>query len=236
MKQPWLAINHPKGTNQYETSPNDFATIPAFLLLTNIPMARRSPGKTTSKNSGSGRIRIIAGDWRGRKLPVADLPGLRPTSDRIRETVFNWLAPYIPGARVLDCFSGTGALSLEALSRGATEAVILEMATPAVKILKNNLALLKASNGHVFGTDSLRFLSQPAEQPFDVIFLDPPFRQGLLEETCRLLSENNYLFADTIIYVEVEKELNPLPVPETWRLINSKKAGQISFNLLQVEH
>ena len=197
-------------------------------------MARRSPGKTTSKNSGSGQIRIIAGDWRSRKLPVADLPGLRPTSDRIRETVFNWLAPYIPGARVLDCFSGTGALSFEALSRGAKEAVMLEMATPAVKTLKSNLALLKANNGNVVGTDSLRFLSQPAEQPFDVIFLDPPFRQRLLEETCQLLSENNYLHEDSIIYVEVEKELNPLPVPAEWRLIKSKNAGQVSFNLLQV--
>ena len=196
-------------------------------------MARRSPGKTSPKG-GSGQIRIIAGDWRGRKLPVADIPGLRPTSDRVRETVFNWLAPYIPGARVLDCFSGTGALSLEALSRGAREAVMLEMATPAVNTLKSNLAMLKAGNGNVVDTDSLRFLNQPAEQPFDVIFLDPPFRQGLLEETCRLLSDNNYLHADSIIYVEVEKELNPLPVPETWQLIKSKNAGQVSFNLLRV--
>ncbi|MET4756726.1 16S rRNA (guanine(966)-N(2))-methyltransferase RsmD [Endozoicomonas sp. NE40] len=182
--------------------------------------------------AGGGQIRIIAGDWRGRKLPVADLPGLRPTSDRVRETVFNWLAPYIPGARVLDCFSGTGALSLEALSRGAKEAVMLEMATPAVKTLKSNLSLLKADNGQVMGTNTLQFLSKPCPEPFDVIFLDPPFRQGMLEETCRLLQDNGYLHEQTILYIEVEKELDPLPVPQGWQLLKSKQAGQVSFNLL----
>ena len=194
-------------------------------------MARKTPGKPSGKG-GSGQIRIIAGDWRGRKLPVADLPGLRPTSDRVRETVFNWLAPYIPGARVLDCFSGTGALSLEALSRGAKEAVMLEMATPAVKTLKSNLTLLKASNGHVHGTNTLQFLNTPCTEPFDVIFLDPPFRQGMLEETCRLLQENGYVHEQTVIYVEVEKELDPLPVPEQWQRLKTKRAGQVSFNLL----
>ena len=195
-------------------------------------MARKASGKPSAKG-GSGQIRIIAGDWRGRKLPVADLPGLRPTSDRVRETVFNWLAPYLPGARILDCFSGTGALSLEALSRGAKEAVMLEMATPAVKTLKSNLALLKADNGLVIGTNTLQFLSKPSSEPFDVIFLDPPFRQGMLEETCRLLQDNGYLHEQTILYIEVEKELNPLPVPQSWQLLKSKQAGQVSFNLMR---
>ena len=194
-------------------------------------MARKASGKPSGKG-GSGQIRIIAGDWRGRKLPVAELPGLRPTSDRVRETVFNWLAPYIPGARVLDCFSGTGALSLEALSRGAKEAVMLEMATPAVKMLKSNLTLLKADNGQVHGTNTLQFLSKPCTEPFDVIFLDPPFRQDMLEETCRLLQENGYVHNQSILYIEVEKELDPLPVPEQWQRLKNKQAGQVSFNLL----
>ncbi|AMO58404.1 hypothetical protein GZ77_19210 [Endozoicomonas montiporae] len=194
-------------------------------------MARKTPGKASSRG-GSGQIRIIAGDWRGRKLPVADLPGLRPTSDRVRETVFNWLAPYLPGARVLDCFSGTGALSLEALSRGAKEAVMLEMATPAVKMLKSNLSLLKADNGQVVATNSLQFLSKSCVEAFDVIFLDPPFRQGMLEETCHLLQTNGYVHEQTIVYVEVEKELDPLPVPDNWQPLKSKQAGQVSFNLM----
>ena len=195
-------------------------------------MARKAPGKPSSKG-GSGQIRIIAGDWRGRKLPVADLPGLRPTSDRVRETVFNWLAPYIPGARVLDCFSGTGALSLEALSRGAKEAVMLEMATSAVKTLKSNLTLLKASNGQVHSTNTLLFLSKPCAEPFGYHFPGPlPSVRACWKKLACLLHENGYVHEQTVIYVEVEKELDPLPVPEQWQLLKTKQAGQVSFNLL----
>lgn len=109
---------------------------------------------------------------------------------------------------------------------------MLEMATAAANTLKSNLALLKADNAQVFSTNSLQFLTQPAQEPFDVIFLDPPFRQDLLEETCRLLTKNNYLHAESIIYIEVEKGLTPLPVPNHWKLLKSKTAGQVSFNLL----
>ena len=191
--------------------------------------------KPASQHSG-GQLRIIAGEWRSRKLPVADLPGLRPTPDRVRETVFNWLAPYVPGAKVLDCFSGTGALSLEALSRGASEAVMLEMATPAANTLKSNLVTLNAKNGQVINTDSMKWLKQPAQTPYDVIFLDPPFRKDLLKETCQLLEDNGYLDDNTLIYIEVEKELLPLPVPESWSNLRQKNAGQICFSLWRSMH
>ena len=105
------------------------------------PSARRQ--NSSPQQKGAGQLRIIGGEWRSRRLPVADLPGLRPTSDRVRETVFNWLMPYVPGANLLDCFTGSGALSLEALSRGASSATMLEFAAPAVKVLKENLATLK---------------------------------------------------------------------------------------------
>ena len=193
-------------------------------------MARRKPAK--SGKSDQGQIRIIAGDWRGRKLPVANVPGLRPTPDRVRETVFNWLMPYLPGARVLDCFSGTGALSFEALSRGAKEAVMIEQASAAASALKDNLSLLKASNGTVVESSALVFLKRPCPEPFDVIFLDPPFRQGMLKDTCQMLHDNGYLHDQSILYIEVEKELNPLPVPDNWQILKFKQAGQIAFQLL----
>lgn len=183
------------------------------------------------KGKGAGQLRIIAGEWRGRKLPVADLPGLRPTSDRVRETVFNWLNMYIPGAHVLDCFSGTGALSLEALSRGAASAVMLEKAGPAAQTLRANLATLKSDKGQVFNIDSLQWLQQAARKSFDVVFLDPPFRMDLLPNTCELLERNGYLNENSLIYVEAEKELPPFPVPCSWQPLKSKTAGQVCFTL-----
>lgn len=190
-----------------------------------------APRSPSPKGKGSGQLRIIAGEWRGRKLPVADLPGLRPTSDRVRETVFNWLNISVPGAHILDCFSGTGALSLEALSRGAASAVMLEKAGIAAQTLKNNLSLLKSDNGHVINTDSLQWLQQSAPQTFDLVFLDPPFRLDLLETTCTLLEANGYLNENSLIYIEAEKELLPLPVPTNWQPLKSKTAGQVCFTL-----
>lgn len=191
-----------------------------------------SGSKSTSPaGKGSGQLRVIAGEWRGRKLPVADLPGLRPTSDRVRETVFNWLSMYVPGAHVLDCFSGSGALALEALSRGAESAILLEKASVAAQTLKSNLNTLKCGTGKVINTDSLNWLQQKAPQTFDLVFLDPPFRMGLLEETSTLLEENGYLNENSLIYVEVEKELSPIPVPENWQLLKNKTAGQTCFML-----
>lgn len=182
-----------------------------------------------------GKLRIIAGQWRGRKLPVAEQPGLRPTSDRVRETVFNWLAMAVPGARVLDCFTGTGALSLEALSRGAASSVMLEKSPMTIKVLNDNLALLKASNAQTVQIDSLEWLKRPAKEPFDLIFLDPPFRMDLLEPACQLLEDNGYLTEDSLIYIETEKELSP-SLPVHWLPLKSKTAGQVCFSLWSPNH
>ncbi|WP_257263323.1 16S rRNA (guanine(966)-N(2))-methyltransferase RsmD [Endozoicomonas sp. ONNA2] len=182
-------------------------------------------------HTGGGQLRIIAGEWRSRKLPVANVPGLRPTSDRVRETVFNWLAMVTPGARVLDVFSGTGVLSMEALSRGASSALLLEKSPVAANVLKSNLAMLKAGRAKVVESDSLTWLKQPAETSFDLIFLDPPFRMNLLEPACQLLESNGYLNENSLIYIEVEKELAPLPIPKNWQLEKSKNAGQVNFSL-----
>ncbi len=199
-------------------------------------MARRPSAKRQSspQSNNGGQLRIIGGEWRSRRLPVADLPELRPTSDRVRETIFNWLTPYVSGARILDCFSGTGALSLEALSRGASSATMLEFAAPAVKVLRENLSSLKTDKADVIQTDSLKWLQQKTDQAFDLIFLDPPFRKDFLKDICSLLNENGYVDENTLIYIEVEKELSPLPVPGDWSVMKSKTAGQLSYHLLQV--
>ncbi|EOV9673369.1 16S rRNA (guanine(966)-N(2))-methyltransferase [Cronobacter turicensis] len=181
-------------------------------------------------SSGSGQIRIIGGQWRGRKLPVPDSPGLRPTTDRVRETLFNWLAPYLVGARCLDCFAGSGALGLEALSRYAANATLLEMERGVAQQLQKNLATLKSSAAKVVNTNTLNFLSQNGE-PHDIVFVDPPFRKGLLEETLNLLETRGWLAPQALIYVESEVE-NGLPlVPASWQLHREKVAGQVAYRL-----
>jgi len=142
------------------------------------------------QGKSSGKIRIIAGKYKGRKLPVLMAEGLRPTTDRVKETVFNWLMPYISQANCLDCFAGSGSLGFEALSRGADQVTLVELNRSAVKQLLDNKALLKADNLTVIHSDALVFLKEdflkPSSassdsKPFDLVFLDPPFRQQLVE-------------------------------------------------------
>ncbi|MCU6681034.1 MULTISPECIES: 16S rRNA (guanine(966)-N(2))-methyltransferase [Leclercia] len=180
--------------------------------------------------AAAGQIRIIGGQWRGRKLPVPDSPGLRPTTDRVRETLFNWLAPSMVDARCLDCFAGSGALGLEALSRYAASATLLEMDRSVSQQLQQNLASLKATHANVVNTNALAFLAQ-AGTPHDVVFVDPPFRKGLLEETLTLLENNGWLANDALIYVESEVENGLPPVPAHWDLHREKVAGQVAYRL-----
>lgn len=185
-------------------------------------------------HSGSGQIRIIGGQWRGRKLPVPDSPGLRPTTDRVRETLFNWLAPVMVDARCLDCFAGSGALGLEALSRYAASATLLEMDRAVAQQLQKNLATLKAGNANVVNTNTLAFLAQTGT-PHSVVFVDPPFRKGLLEETLRLLENHGWLADEAYIYVESEVENGLPPVSNNWSLYREKVAGQVAYRLYQRE-
>lgn len=181
-------------------------------------------------SSGSGQIRIIGGQWRGRKLPVTDSPGLRPTTDRVRETLFNWLAPHMVDARCLDCFAGSGALGFESLSRYAAHATLLEMERAVAQQLQKNLATLKAANGQVVNTNTLNYLNQTGT-PHDIVFVDPPFRKGLLDETLNLLEKNGWLADDALIYVESEVENGMPSVPASWHLHREKVAGQVAYRL-----
>ena len=172
--------------------------------------------KAARKGAGN-TLRIIGGQWRGRKLRFADGEGLRPTTDRVRETLFNWLQPVIGGARCLDLFSGSGALGLEALSRGAGEVAFIERNPTAVKALRENLALLGAANAEVHQGDALIWLRGKAH-PFDVVFLDPPFRQDLLAPALKLLAEGGWLADHARIYIELESEQGEPELPEGWEL------------------
>lgn len=194
-------------------------------------MAKFSPRSAARKPqpAAAGQIRIIGGQWRGRKLPVPNSPGLRPTTDRVRETLFNWLAPVIQGARCLDCFAGSGALGLEALSRYAGSATLLEFERPVAQQLEKNLALLQG-HGQVVNTNTLNWLAGNGE-PFDVVFLDPPFRKGLLADTVQLLEQQGWLADEAWVYVEAEAESAAADVPANWALHREKVAGQVAYRL-----
>ncbi|WP_428614046.1 16S rRNA (guanine(966)-N(2))-methyltransferase RsmD [Pseudoalteromonas sp.] len=192
--------------------------------------------KATNNKSANGFIRIISGQFRGRKLPVKDVQGLRPTTDRIKETVFNWLMQDTRGAAVLDCFAGSGGLGFEALSRFAQRATFFELDKGAAIQLKENISTLKLDNAVIKQDNSLSLLANNAQnEQFDLVFVDPPFRQNLAEKTCFLLEENNWLTAQALIYVEVESELNSLDIPDNWMLLKEKTAGQVICRLYQRE-
>lgn len=188
--------------------------------------------KSTVKNAkASNQLRIIGGLWRGRKLSFPDVDGLRPTGDRIRETLFNWLAPDIQGAHCLDLFAGSGALGLEALSRGAASSWLLEKSPIAAQQLNSNLQLLQATNGKVEQVDSLAWLnSQPPVQRFDIVFIDPPFALDLWDQIVTALEAGNWLSDAAIIYLEAPRAAH-LQLPANWQLHRDKQAGQVSFRM-----
>ncbi|OOE35220.1 16S rRNA (guanine(966)-N(2))-methyltransferase RsmD [Salinivibrio kushneri] len=197
-------------------------------------MVKRANRKSSSAHAsrGAGSVRIIAGRWRGRKLVVQDAQGLRPTTDRVKETVFNWLSPYLPGARCLDVFAGSGGLGFESLSRGAAWTQFCEKNPAAAKQLRDNLAQLGAENAQVDSTDALALLATPPQNgPFDVVFVDPPFHQGLLNDTLAALENNGWLAPGACIYVEAESELDDYHVPGSWHCHREKRAGQVNFRL-----
>ena len=189
--------------------------------------------KPKQPHGGQGQLRIISGQWRSRKLGFPEAPGLRPTPDRVRETLFNWLAAHIEGAKVLDAFTGSGALYLEALSRGASMALALDANATAISSLRHNLDLLGCATGQLLQSDALKYLETQTPSAFDLVFLDPPFHQNLLPATCTLLEEKGWLAERAWIYTESETPPSTLQMPTTWRLHREKKAGQVYYSLWQ---
>lgn len=194
------------------------------------------PGVTTLKtesNAAGSRnsVRIIGGGWRGRRVSFPDIPGLRPTPDRVRETLFNWLQHAVAGARCLDLFAGSGVLGLEALSRGAKEVVFVEPVVAASRALQEQLIRLGGSaKGQVAAMGAARYLRSPP-QAFDIVFLDPPFGRGALAEYVPLLDAGQWLTVGALVYLEDEKTAGVPALPRHWGILKSKSAGEVGYHL-----
>ena len=182
-------------------------------------------------SSKSDKLRIIGGRWRGRRFPC--LPGAltRPTGDRVRETLFNWLAPFIDGTRCLDLFAGTGALGLEALSRGAAEVSFVEQDAGAARQIEAMLRELDCANAAVIREDALHFLAGPPT-PFDIVFLDPPFGVIGPGNLCTLL-DNNWLARGAHVYIEMRRTATMPELPAGWTIVRDKTAGRVHFMLVR---
>lgn len=179
-----------------------------------------------------GQIRIIGGEWRGRKLKVPDVPHLRPTPDRVRETIFNWLSPVIVGAHCLDAFAGSGALGFEALSRGASHVVMVDDSHEVMKILHEEAQILKTEKKlEIYRAKVPTQLKKPAK-PWDIVFLDPPYQQDLLLPTCHFLENEGFLAKNAYIYLEAKNTLQAEDLPANWKIIKSKTAGQVAYHLI----
>ncbi|MGE8503978.1 MAG: 16S rRNA (guanine(966)-N(2))-methyltransferase RsmD [Pseudomonas sp.] len=197
-------------------------------------MRGRTPQKPAAKaHGGQGQLRIIGGEWRSRRFAFPDGPGLRPTPDRVRETLFNWLAPYVEGAHVLDPFAGSGALLLEALSRGAASGLACDLNPASVAALRGHLATLQCSNGEIQLGDALQLLARSAPRHFDIALLDPPFHKDLLQDACTLLETQGWLADNAWIYTESETTPSTLGLPGNWRLHREKHTGQVHYALWQ---
>jgi 16S rRNA (guanine966-N2)-methyltransferase len=187
---------------------------------------------------GVRQLRIVGGSWRGRRLGFPDEPGLRPTPDRVRETLFNWLAPHITGMRVLDLYAGSGALGFEALSRGAREAVLVDYRAPVVERLRESAAKLNATNARVERADALAFLDGIAGArgagagAFDLVFVDPPFDAGLVPATLDRLDRGRLLAPGGFCYVEMPRSQPLPPLPAGWGIHRSGTAGEVGYHLL----
>jgi len=195
--------------------------------VTKAKLESNTPGQRNS-------VRIIGGGWRGRRVTFPDIPGLRPTPDRVRETLFNWLQNDIAGARCLDLFAGSGALGLEALSRGAAEVVFVEQAVAASRALQEQVTRLGgAARARVTEMGASRFL-RSAPQPFDIVFLDPPFGQDALAQYLPQLDTGSWLKSGALVYLENEKAAGAPPLPQRWELLKSKSAGEVGYHLARV--
>ncbi|MDO6567998.1 16S rRNA (guanine(966)-N(2))-methyltransferase RsmD [Alteromonas sp. 1_MG-2023] len=223
------------------------------------PSRASSPAKKSNSahaKAKAGHIRIISGQWRGRKLPVLDTEGLRPTTDRNKETLFNWLMPYLNEARCLDVFAGSGGLGLEALSRYALSCDFVELDKSANAQLKKNLAMLTANNAQaanveaantkaantkaankkdhsVHQGDALAILPTLSGKNFDIIFVDPPFNKGLIEPTLSAIEANKLLSNDGVLYVEHEANLAPITLPNHWQIIKEKRTSALCYYLIK---
>lgn len=209
-------------------------------LLPLRPNRATQQAKSKSHERSKNSLRIIGGTWRGRKLPFQAIEDLRPTGSRIRETLFNWLAPWIQDARCLDLFAGSGALSFEALSRGAGWATIIEKQAEIATQLQQHLQLLNCNDATVIQSDALHWLNntttltdnlKKSENRYNIVFVDPPFKKQLWDQTVTALENSTILAEDAMIYIESPQN-HPLTIPKNWEPFKRKQAGQVTYQLL----
>lgn len=205
----------------------------------NFPVGRQSRHtagrRTPSTVGGRGELRIIGGRWRGRRLSFHAAPGLRPTTDRVRETLFNWLMGDVLGARCADLFCGSGALGLEALSRGAEHCDFVDREPGAIRQLEQHLRTLEAEKaGQCHGGSAEAFVAAAAG-PWDIVFVDPPFGAGLVQPSCDLLAQHDCLSAGACVYVETAREEPAPTVPPSWQLHREKHAGGVTSRLYRLD-
>lgn len=190
-------------------------------------MRRSNPGPAPP-----GRIHVIGGRLRGSRLSVPTLPGLRPTPQRLRQTLFDWLAPVIEGAKVLDAFAGTGALGIEALSRGARAVTFMERERAQARAIEADLARLRQDGGSVRCVDALVALAAQAPEAFDIVLLDPPFGSAAWEPAAALLEAHGWLEPGALVYVEAGST-DAWRAPERWKLHRQRDAGSVRGNLFR---
>ena len=181
-----------------------------------------------------GQIRIIAGQWRSRRLPVPDAKGLRPTPDRVRETLFNWLAPILPGAVCVDAFAGSGALGFEAASRGAGRVLMIERDAKVAAHLRQQQKALPAPQVEVLQADALTALAS-LQDPVDIVFLDPPYGQGLLSPALQALLSSGQLKPSARLYLEYARQEEPPALPAGWQMLKQTQAGDVAAMLMASE-
>ncbi len=198
-------------------------------------MARKPRTGRGSGASQHGRLRIVAGKWRRRLLPVVDAKGLRPTPDRVRETLFNWLQPVIDGARCLDLCAGTGVLGFEALSRGARSATFIDNAPRVVEALREAAAILNATDAVIEQADALAWLQRPTGEMFHIVFVDPPYGADMQAELCRLLDRNGWLAPAARIYVEQDRREPDFSMPDGWQVLRHGTAGTVRYCLMSAD-
>lgn len=184
-----------------------------------------------AKPRAKQQVRIIAGEWRGRRLSFPDIDGLRPTTDRVRETLFNWLQAYLPGATCLDLFAGSGALGFEAASRGAKSVQMVEKHPEVYQALQASKSALTASNVVLLNQDAIAALPAIGEG-FDIVFADPPFQLNVLGQLCEQLDERSIVKVGGLIYLECPQQ-QAVDLPTHWQVLKEKKAGNVIYRLVK---
>jgi 16S rRNA (guanine966-N2)-methyltransferase len=179
----------------------------------------------------AGKIRVIGGKFKGRKVSVPKVDGVRPTTDRVRETLFNWLQPYIFNAHCLDAFAGTGILGIEAISRGAQRVTFVEQNKKVIQALKSSVELLGADNADLLSGDFFSAMSG-LSKPFDLVFLDPPFETTLLSESLHYLQKKNLLNENAIIYCEQSRH-SDFTLTDDFQQLKTKHYGEVAYSLWQ---